>query len=294
LLIGRMLGYAVSVMKGYAVSNQLQRPGVRLLAAARFGEGLAAALWERTDRGHYRYEAPDHHTLCFGAIGGEAYRRRRGRSVQPSFGEGQSVILPAGMTSDWEADGNASVFHLYIPTALFERRVVETLNAAPGSVILRDEGFKRDQTLEGIIRSTVLPLSWNEPADRIAMSEAGELLTTYLAASCSELAPRALLVRGGLGRQLRCGECATILSLNWSRVSRSAILQLWPVSVPSILPTPSNAPPAVARISTCCGGASTAPSALSRRQRRHCPRWRRPAALEATAIFRHVSARQPG
>jgi AraC family transcriptional regulator len=188
----------MSKLKGYTVSDHLHRPGAWLRASARFGEGLAAALWERTDRGHYRYEAPNHHTLCFGLMGGEAYRRRRGRSIQPSFGEGQSVILPAGVTSDWEASGKASVFHLYIPTAMFERRVVETLDADPKLVVLRDDGFQRDRTLEAIIRSTVLPLSWDDPADRIAMTEAGELLTAYLATRCSEREPRAIVVRGGL------------------------------------------------------------------------------------------------
>ena len=44
----------------------------------------------------------------------------------------------------------------------------------------------------------MLPLAWDEPADRIAMSEAGELLTAYLALHCSDRSPRALVVRGGL------------------------------------------------------------------------------------------------
>jgi AraC family transcriptional regulator len=44
----------------------------------------------------------------------------------------------------------------------------------------------------------VLPLSWEEPADRIAITQAGEMLTTYLAARCSEYQPRALFIRGGL------------------------------------------------------------------------------------------------
>ena len=44
----------------------------------------------------------------------------------------------------------------------------------------------------------VLPLSWEEPADRIAITQAGQMLTTYLAVHCSERPPRALFVRGGL------------------------------------------------------------------------------------------------
>jgi AraC family transcriptional regulator len=106
--------------------------------------------------------------------------------------------LPAGETTDWEANGNAEVFHLYIPTRLFERRVVETLDADPSFVSLRERGFQRDPTLERIIRLAVLPLSWEEPADRVAMTHAGELLIGYLVDQCTERRSRALIVRGGL------------------------------------------------------------------------------------------------
>src|SRR5262249_51642421 len=154
---------AMSAQNGHTIFNQLQRSGVALRALGQFGEGLAAALWERTDQGRYRYEAPNHHTLCFGVVGGEGYRRLRGRSVHSSLGNGSSYVLPAGQTSDWEASGKAEVFHLYIPTRVFERRVVETLDADPSFVRLRERGFQRDPMLETIIRSAVLPLSWEEP-----------------------------------------------------------------------------------------------------------------------------------
>jgi AraC family transcriptional regulator len=44
----------------------------------------------------------------------------------------------------------------------------------------------------------VLPLSWEEPADRIAITQAGEMLTTYLSIHCSERPAKALVNRGGL------------------------------------------------------------------------------------------------
>jgi AraC family transcriptional regulator len=188
----------MSALNGHTIFDQLQRTGVSLRALGHFGEGLAAALWERTDQGRYRYEAPKHHTLCFGVVGGEGYRRLRGRSVHASLGNGSSYVLPAGLTTEWEASGTAQVFHLYIPTRVFERRVVETLDADPSFVNLRERGFQRDPMLERIIRSAMLPLSWDEPADRIAMTQAGELLITYLVDRCTERRSRALIVRGGL------------------------------------------------------------------------------------------------
>jgi hypothetical protein len=49
-------------LEGYDLFDHLQRSGVPLRGAARFGEGLAAALWERNGAGLYRYDPPNHHT----------------------------------------------------------------------------------------------------------------------------------------------------------------------------------------------------------------------------------------
>lgn len=188
----------MTTLEGYAVFDHLRQAGVPLRASARFGEGLAAALWERDERVVTRYDSPNHHTLSLYVSGGEGIRRLRGGEAVASHGPGSLCVMPAGVTTDWDVSGAVRLFHFYIPRPLFERRVVETLGADPTAVQLRDESFRRDDTLEGIIRSAVLPLSWEEPADRIAVTQAGELLTAYLAARCSERGPRALHARGGL------------------------------------------------------------------------------------------------
>src|SRR3546814_9446169 len=65
-------------------------------------------------------------------------------------------------------------------------------------VSLRDETYFHDGFLEGVIRAAVLPLDWEEPADRLAVSHAGQTLLAYLASRFTERGPRALLARGGL------------------------------------------------------------------------------------------------
>jgi AraC family transcriptional regulator len=189
---------AMSGLQNYATFNHLQQSGVPLRASARFGEGLAAALWEREGPGHYRYNAANHHTLSFWVAEGAGFRRLRGRSYDPIHGESSLWVVPAGAPTTWEAAGKGRLLHFYVPTTVFESRVVETLDADPSLISLREEGLQRDPSLENIIRSMVLPLSWEEPADRIAITLAGEMLTAYLAARCSERAPRALFIRGGL------------------------------------------------------------------------------------------------
>lgn len=188
----------MSELAGYAVFDNLRGAGVPLRASARFGGGLAAAMWDRDERVTTRYDAPNHHTLSLYVAGGDGISRLRGRQSIPSHGEGSLCVMPAGVTTDWAVSGVVQLFHFYIPKSLFEQRVVETLDADPKAVALRDESFLRDPVLEGIIRSAVLPLSWDDPADRIAVTHAGEMLTAYLAARCTERAPHALLARGGL------------------------------------------------------------------------------------------------
>jgi AraC family transcriptional regulator len=191
----------MTMLQGYTLFDYLQGTGVPLRASARFGEGFAAALWERNDRIKDRFPAARHHTLSFYISGGEGIRRLRGRNVISGDGAGSLYILPAGVAAEFDSRGMvrpARVLHFYIPKPAFERRVVETLDADPRAVSPRDWSFHRDPTLERIIRSTMLPLSWEEPADRVALTHACELLTAYLVARCSERAPGELVGRGGL------------------------------------------------------------------------------------------------
>lgn len=118
--------------------------------------------------------------------------------AKAALGESSHWVVPAGASTAWEAAGKGWLLHFYIPTPVFESRVVETLDADPSLISLREEGLQRDPSLENIIRSVVLPLSWEEPADRIAITQAGEMLTAYLAARCSERPPKALFIRRGL------------------------------------------------------------------------------------------------
>ncbi len=186
------------VMDHYTVYDTLQSAGVPLRASAQFGDGIGAALWERNDTAEARYVEPGHHTLSLYLEGGTGNRRRYGASAAPNGGPGSLCVMPAGVSTDWDVSGPICMFHLYIPRTAFDRAVVEGLDADPAAVSLRDETFVRDQTIETVIRSAILPLRWEEPADRIAASHAGRMLTAYLVSRFSERPVKAALARGGL------------------------------------------------------------------------------------------------
>ena len=102
-----------------------------------------------------------------------------------------------GATSDWQLSGAVRLFHFYVSHRAFERAVAEALDADPARVRLREATYFRDPVLEGVVRGALLPLSWDEPAERVALSHAGHALVALLAARMTDRIPRAP-TRGGL------------------------------------------------------------------------------------------------
>ncbi|HYH37679.1 MAG TPA: AraC family transcriptional regulator [Azospirillum sp.] len=188
----------MATMDHYTIYDILRRAGVPLRASARFGDGVGAALWERDDVAETRYVAPGHHTLSLYLEGGTGIRRRQGASAAPTGSPGSLCVMPAGVSTSWDVSGRVCMFHLYVPRAAFDRAVVEALDADPASVRLRDETFVRDPAIESVIRSVMLPLRWDDPADRVAVTHAGRMLIAYLASRFTERPARSLLARGGL------------------------------------------------------------------------------------------------
>ncbi|MBK1665451.1 AraC family transcriptional regulator [Rhodospirillum rubrum] len=184
----------------FKIFEHLHSAGVPLRASARFGDGVAAALWERDEHVFQRYETPDHHTLSLYVDGGTGIRRLAGERLRigDHAGPGSLCVMPAEVTSDWSVDGPVRLFHFYIPRVVFNRAVLETLDLDPARVSLRDESFLRDPVLEGMIRSAMLALSWNDPAERVALTHAGRALIAYMAARLTDRGARALPAMGGL------------------------------------------------------------------------------------------------
>lgn len=184
-------------LSGHTVFDHLAGAGVPLSASAVLADGLAAAVWDRDTGTEARYERPGHHTFSLYVSGGEGFARRLGRGLLPSLGGGSLCVMPRGTTSHWEFTGAVRLFHLYISRRAFERAVAETLGADPARVCLREATYFRDPVLEGVVRGALLPLRWDEPAERVALSHAGHALVALLAARATDRAGDAA-ARGGL------------------------------------------------------------------------------------------------
>jgi AraC family transcriptional regulator len=185
-------------LTGLTVHDHLANAAVPLRASASFGHGLAGALWDRDEAAISRYETPSHHTLSLYVSGGVSFRRRLGDGYMTSFGAGSLCLMPEGLTSEWEVSGPVQMLHLYVSKAAFQRAVVETTGADPAHVTLREVPYFQDPTLETVMRQIMLPLNWDEPAERVAVSHGAQTLLAYLVSRMTEHGPRALQARGGL------------------------------------------------------------------------------------------------
>jgi AraC family transcriptional regulator len=188
----------MSGLQGFTVFDCLNGAGVPLRAAVALGGGLAAALWERDETAFTRYAEPNHHTLSLYLSGGDAICRRRDGGRIGNDGAGSLCVMPRGITSDWDVSGRVAMFHLYIARGAFERAVVEALDADPAAVELRDETYFRDARIEALIREAMLPLTWDEPAERVALGHAAQALLAYMVARLTTRGPAALRARGGI------------------------------------------------------------------------------------------------
>lgn len=193
----------MATIETYTLFRRLRCEGVPLRKSVHLGDGVAAALWERDERADTRYDDPTHHTLSLYVDGGELIRRKVGSAMLRNGGAGSLCVLPHGVTTDWEVEGWIRLFHLYVPPAAFDRAVVEGLDADPARVELIDRTYIRDPLIEGMIRSVVLPLRWEEPADRVALSYAGRMLIAALVSRFTNRDPRGARALGGLAPAIR-------------------------------------------------------------------------------------------
>ncbi|KZB62804.1 AraC family transcriptional regulator [Thalassospira sp. MCCC 1A02491] len=169
-----------------------------LLRAGDFGDGISAAHWRRKAHVTTRYTDPDHHTISLYINGGTGIQRQLGPDPVTGGGPGRCCLMPAFMTSDWLVQGEVELFHLYIPHAAWERAVVEAFDIEPNAVEVPEKTFFLDPLIEQTVRQAMLPLDWNVPADRMAMSNAGQLLMGHMLRSYSTRRDLGFAVRGGL------------------------------------------------------------------------------------------------
>lgn len=183
------------------VPDTLAALGAMKMRAGEIGRGLSLAEWRNRDS-EAAYDQPGHHTLSLYLEGGQHIYRRDGRGAIAGGAPGKVCLLPAGHVSAWDICEQLHMFHLYIDPAELNRLAISAFDMDPRQVELQDLTFADDDFIGNIVRTAILPQNWSDPADRMVMNSAANMLMVNLLKNHTRRLemPR---VRGGLAPGLR-------------------------------------------------------------------------------------------
>lgn len=166
-----------------------------LLEGASLGDGLAIACWMTDKTELLSYAFPNHLklSLCLSGLG-SVWRlngsERNSRAL--SF-----CLSPPGMTTDWRISGKAEAFHLYVHQSALERAIVGGLGRDAAQVEIPERIFFEDDDLSRHMQATFLSGGWQEPANRLALTQAAYRAVDHLLTRHTTI-NHASLVKGGL------------------------------------------------------------------------------------------------
>ncbi|WP_053005869.1 AraC family transcriptional regulator [Kiloniella spongiae] len=179
------------------VYKTLKKVGAQSSQTLDVGSGLSLSAWHN-DGGYAVYEKASHHTLSYYLQGGKGTRRHNGERSLGKGHPGAVCIMPAGVRSEWSIEAPFKFMHLYFDQAEFDHIALESYGIDPNLVELEDVAFQSDPVIEQLFRQVILPLDWQNPADRMSLSHAGQLLVQHLFRHYSNKNAEPTFVRGGL------------------------------------------------------------------------------------------------
>ncbi len=185
---------------GHAVFRTMCGSDARLERFAWFGDGLAAAVWQRqTDEAETVYSQPGHHTLSCYLDGG--YRVERNGAPGLYGGPHLLSSLPDWHESTWMVRDSLRLMHIYFLPEHFTRRAVVELDREPRELTLQDRTYFDHPPLARLCES-LLDIPWQGPDYLLRANETAHDALSGLLRSQSMLRP-SLRLRGGLAPHLR-------------------------------------------------------------------------------------------
>jgi AraC family transcriptional regulator len=124
----------------HAVFDTMCGTDATLERFAWLGDGMAAAIWQRTtDEALTVYARPGHHTLsCY--LGG-GYRTERSGAPRQYGAPLRLCTLPDDHESEWVVRDHLRLLHVYFMPAHFTRRAVVELDREPREITLADRTY---------------------------------------------------------------------------------------------------------------------------------------------------------
>ncbi|WP_417453945.1 helix-turn-helix domain-containing protein [Kiloniella sp.] len=179
------------------IYKTLKKVGAQSSQTLEIGSGLSLSAWHN-DGGYAVYERASHHTLSFYLQGGKGTQRHNGEKSLGKGHPGAVCIMPAGVRSEWSIEAPFKFMHLYFDQAEFDRIALESYDIDPSLVSLEDVAFRSDPVIEQLFRQIIVPLDWQNPADKMSLSHAGQLLIQHLFRGYTNKTAEPEFIKGGL------------------------------------------------------------------------------------------------
>ncbi|MGP8305467.1 helix-turn-helix domain-containing protein [Vibrio sp. YIC-376] len=183
--------------KQYRMSDNLQRHKARQLGSTTLDNGTGIASWYN-QHALVDIDAPDHHTLSLYVKDGYESFLKTPNGWRNGGQPDRLCLMPKDHSSIWDIRGPLSFVHFYF-TDKHLRNVAEAIwDKSPYGLSVDERIFVDDPQITLLYRQFLLNLSWNDRADRLAMSSAVTLLLTHLVQHYTDFKWNPIQVTGGL------------------------------------------------------------------------------------------------
>jgi AraC family transcriptional regulator len=184
----------------HAVFRTMSGTNATLERFAWLGDGLAAAVWQRSTKEEVtEYRQPGHHTLSCYLRGGYSVERE---GLRGQYGAPERLCsLPDWHESEWVVRGQLRMLHVYFMPEHFTRRAVVELDREPRELTLQDRTyFENDKLVQ--LCGALLDQPWDDADQLLRANEITHEALSELLRSQSMTRP-GLRLRGGLAPLVR-------------------------------------------------------------------------------------------
>ena len=153
----------------HAVFDTMRHTDATLERFAWLGDGVAAAIWNRTtEESLTSYIRPGHHTFSCYLDGG--YRTERLGNPGQFGAPGRLCAMPDWHESEWVVRDHLRLLHVYFMPEHFTRRAVVELDREPRELTLNDRSFFEHARLTALCGDLVSQ-PWDSPDQLLRANE---------------------------------------------------------------------------------------------------------------------------
>lgn len=162
------------------VYHCLSQTNARLEVQTELTNGTSAAIWDRDDIDMTHYQHPGHHTLSCYLDGGHDIRRVDQRRSLSGRGPGRICLMPGDHESSWDVYGRIRFMHLYFSEQHLKSLAGRIQDKGSDNLQLQDLTFIDDSWIRSLCQQVIMPMNWQDNADRLALSSASDMLMVHL------------------------------------------------------------------------------------------------------------------